>query len=41
MNPRVKEVKPNPDYTITLLFTNGETKSFDVRPTWTKASFES
>ena len=32
MNPRVKAVKPNPDYTITLLFTNGETRSFDVRP---------
>jgi hypothetical protein len=32
MNPRVKAVKPNPDYTITLLFTNGEIKSFDVRP---------
>jgi hypothetical protein len=32
MNPRVTAVKPNPDYTITLLFTNGETRSFDVRP---------
>jgi hypothetical protein len=32
MNPRVKAVRPNPDYTITLLFTNGETKSFDVGP---------
>ena len=32
MNPRVKAVKPNPDYTITLLFTNDETRSFDVRP---------
>ena len=32
MNPRVKAVKPNPDHTITLLFTNGETRCFDVRP---------
>ncbi|MBI1929531.1 DUF2442 domain-containing protein [Candidatus Poribacteria bacterium] len=32
MNPRVKAVKPNPDYTLTLLFTNGEVKSFDVKP---------
>lgn len=32
MNPRVTAVKPNPDYTITLLFTNGETRTFDVRP---------
>ncbi len=26
MNPRVKAVKPNPDYTITRVFTNGETR---------------
>ena len=32
MNPRVKAVTPNPDYTITLLFTNSEVKSFDVKP---------
>lgn len=32
MNPRVTAVKPNRDYTITLLFTNGETRTFDVRP---------
>jgi len=32
MNPRVKAVKPNPDYTITLVFTNGEVKRFDVKP---------
>jgi len=32
MNPRVKMVKPNPDYTITLVFTNGEVKRFDVKP---------
>ena len=32
MNPRVKMVKPNSDYTITLVFTNGEVKRFDVKP---------
>ena len=32
MNPRVKAVKPNADYTIILIFTNGEVKSFDVKP---------
>ncbi len=32
MNPRVKRVKPNPDYTITLVFTNGEVRRFDVKP---------
>ncbi|PKO23719.1 MAG: DUF2442 domain-containing protein [Chloroflexi bacterium HGW-Chloroflexi-1] len=32
MNPRVKMVKPNLDYTITLVFTNGEVKRFDVKP---------
>lgn len=32
MNPRVKTVKPNPDYTIRLVFTNGEVRSFDVKP---------
>ena len=39
MNPRVKAVKPNLNYTITLLFTNGETKSFDVRPYLDKGIF--
>ena len=32
MNPRVKDVKPNPDYTLTIAFMNGEIKSFDVKP---------
>jgi hypothetical protein len=26
MNPRVKAVKANPDYTLTLTFTNGDEK---------------
>ena len=32
MNPRVRDVKPNSDYTLTLTFTNEETKTFDVKP---------
>ena len=32
MNPRIKSVKPSPDYTLTLVFTNGEVKLFDVKP---------
>lgn len=32
MNPRVKAVTANQDYTITLTFTNGEIRVFDVRP---------
>lgn len=32
MNPRVRAVKPNPDYTITLTFTDGTVKRFDVKP---------
>lgn len=32
MNPRVKAVKPNDDYTLTLLFVNGEVRLFDVKP---------
>lgn len=31
MNPRVKAVKPNPDYTLTLTFTTGEVRTFDVK----------
>ena len=32
MHPRVKDVKPNSDYTLTLTFVNGEVKIFDVKP---------
>jgi len=32
MNPRVSAVQPNPDYTITLTFSNGEMKTLDVKP---------
>lgn len=32
MNPRVKDVKPNVDYTLTLTFANNETRVFDMKP---------
>ena len=32
MNPRVLQVKPDMDYFLELTFTNGETKSFDMKP---------
>jgi len=32
MNPRVKNVVPEKDYTLRLWFTNGEEGIFDVKP---------
>ncbi len=32
MNPRVTNVKPAPDYTLHLWFTNGEEGIFDMKP---------
>ncbi len=32
MNPRVTDVHPNADYTLTLTFANGEVRVFDVKP---------
>jgi len=32
MSPRVKEVKPNPDFTLIITFTNGKVKIFDMKP---------
>ena len=40
MNPRVKDVKPHPDYTLTLIFDNGERKVFDVKPYLDKGIFK-
>ena len=40
MNPRVKKVSPNPDYTISLTFENGENKIFDVKPYLEKGIFQ-
>lgn len=39
MNPRVKAVKPNADYTITLSFDNNEVRRFDVKPYLDKGFF--
>ncbi len=32
MNPRVKAVHPNPDFTLTLTFTDGSVRLFDMTP---------
>ena len=32
MNPRIKDVKPNDDYTLILTFANNEIKIFDLKP---------
>jgi hypothetical protein len=40
MNPRVTDVKANPDYTITLTFANGEVRIFDVKPYLNKGIFQ-
>src|SRR5262245_66174963 len=39
MNPRVTAVKANPNYTITLTFTNGEVKLIDVKTYLDKGIF--
>lgn len=39
MNPRVRSARPNPDYTRTIEFANGELKVFDVRPYLDKGIF--
>jgi hypothetical protein len=40
MNPRVKEVTPNLNYTICLVFDNGEKGIFDVKPYLDKGIFK-
>jgi hypothetical protein len=40
MNPRVKKTYPNPDYTVNIIFDNGEEKIFDVKPYLTKGIFK-
>jgi hypothetical protein len=40
MNPRVKSVRPNPDYTLTIVFDNGETRCFEVEPYLEKGIFK-
>ncbi len=41
MNPRVKNVKPEQDYTLLITFNNGEHKLFDVKPYLSKGLFAS
>jgi len=40
MNPRVKKVSPNSNYTIRLKFDNGEEGVFDVKPYLDKGIFK-
>ena len=40
MNPRIKDVTPNDDYTVNLVFDNGEEKVFDVAPYLDKGIFK-
>jgi len=40
MNPRVKNVKPNSDYTLILTFTNDEVRVFDMKPYLGKGVFK-
>jgi hypothetical protein len=40
MNPRVSAVSTNDDFTLTLLFTNGEAGVFDCRPFLTFGVFQ-
>jgi len=32
MNPRIKDVRPEKNFSLILTFTNGEVKIFDVKP---------
>ncbi|MFH1900146.1 MAG: DUF2442 domain-containing protein [Patescibacteria group bacterium] len=40
MNPRVTNVKPNTDYTLTLTFENNEVGIFDMEPYLNKGIFK-
>ena len=39
LNPRVKAVRPQANYTLRLTFTNGEVRVFDVKPYLSKGIF--
>ena len=39
MNPRVKDVKANTDYTLSITFSNDEVKVFDMKPYLDKGVF--
>ena len=40
MNPIVISVKPEPDYFLTIQFSNGEMRRFDVKPYLEKGIFK-
>jgi hypothetical protein len=40
MNPRIKEVHPNEDFTLDIVFENNEEKVFDVKPYLDKGIFK-
>ena len=40
MNPRVKKVTPNTNYTVRLIFDNGEEGIIDVKPYLDKGVFK-
>ncbi len=39
MNPRVREVRPEPGYRLRITFTNGESGTYDCRPLLTFGVF--
>lgn len=39
MNPRIRDVHPNDDYTLTIIFENDEKRVFDVKPYLDKGVF--
>ena len=39
MNPRVEAVQANADFTLSIVFTNGEARRFDVKPYLDKGIF--
>jgi hypothetical protein len=39
MNPRVTHVLPHDDFTLTLTFSDGQTRRFDVKPYLTRGIF--
>jgi len=39
MNPRIKEVHPSEDYTLSIIFDNNEERVFDVKPYLDKGIF--
>jgi hypothetical protein len=40
MNPRVKIVKPHKNYTLRIVFSNGEIRLFDMKPYLSRGVFK-